>query len=108
MADLFDIDGYEYPAPIGCSQITHWKVKRAVRKSAPNKPQVPDSIPNGILQETLDILLPHLYKLFNACLRLGYCLTYFRESITVVLGSRKGWLEPIRYSGGAQIALQTP
>ena len=71
-ADLSDIDGYEYPPPITCPEITETEIKRAVRKAAPNKTPGTDDIPNGILHQTLDIILPTLLKLFNTCLRQGY------------------------------------
>jgi exonuclease III len=84
-ADLSDIDGYEYPTPITCPDITKTEIERVVHRAAPNKAPGTDDIPNTILHQTLDIILPSLYMLFNACLRQGYCPTYFRESITVVL-----------------------
>ena len=84
-ADLSDINGYEYPQPIECPEITMPEIKKAVRKAAPNKAPGTDNITNGILHQTLDILLPHLHKLFNACLQQGYCPKHFKEAITVVL-----------------------
>jgi hypothetical protein len=44
------------------------KIEKAVRRAAPNKALGTDNITNGILHQTLDILFPHLYKLFNAYL----------------------------------------
>lgn len=44
------------------------EIEKAVRTSALNKAPGADGITNGILYETIDILLPYLYKLFNACL----------------------------------------
>jgi hypothetical protein len=84
-ADLSDIGGYMYPPPIECPEITPTEIKRAVHKAAPNKAPGTDNIPNGILHQTIGILLPHLHRLFNACLQIGYCPGHFRESITVVL-----------------------
>ena len=84
-ADLLDISEFEYPQPIVCPEITETEIERAVRRAAPNKAPGTDGIPNGILHQTLDIILLALHKLFNACLRLGYCPAHFRESITVVL-----------------------
>jgi ribonuclease HI len=84
-ADLSDINGYEYPQPIECPEITMPEIEKAVRRAAPNKAPGTDNIPNGILHQTLDILLPHLHKLFNACLQQGYCPKHFKEAITVVL-----------------------
>jgi ribonuclease HI len=84
-ADLSDMDGYEYPPPIECPAITTVEIERAVRRASPNKTPGADGISNGILHQTLDILLPSLLKLFNACLEQGYCPAHFKDSITVVL-----------------------
>ncbi|OAQ57795.2 reverse transcriptase [Pochonia chlamydosporia 170] len=84
-ADLSDINGYQYPPPIECPDITLPEIEKAVRRAAPNKAPGADGITNGILHQTLDILLPSLHKLFNACLQLGYCPQHFKEAITVVL-----------------------
>ena len=84
-ADLSDIAGYEYPPPIECPDITIAETERAVRRAAPNKAPGVDGIPNAVLHKTLDIILPSLCKLFNACLQQGYCPKHFKEAITVVL-----------------------
>ena len=85
VADLSDIEGYEYPQPIECPEITRPEIEKAVRTSAPNKAPGADGITNGILHETIDVILPHLHKLFNACLQLGYCPRHFKETVTIVL-----------------------
>ncbi|EDN04471.1 predicted protein [Histoplasma mississippiense (nom. inval.)] len=84
-ADLSDIGGYEYPPPIECPDITVAEIEKAVRRASPNKAPGADGITNGILHQTLDILLPSLHKLFNACLEQGYCPTHFKDTITVAL-----------------------
>ena len=56
-----------------------------MRRAAPNNAPGADGIVNGILHQTLDILLPRLHRLFNACLQRGYCPQPFKEAITVVL-----------------------
>ena len=84
-ADLTDIHGYEYPPPIECPGITPSEIEKAVRRAAPNKAPGTDDITNGVLHQTLDILLPSLHKLFNACLQQGYCPAHFKETITVAL-----------------------
>jgi hypothetical protein len=84
-ADLSDIEGYAYPPPIECPDITTPEIEKAVRRSSPNKAPGTDGIINGILHQTLDILLPSLHTLFNACLQHGYCPTHFKDTITVVL-----------------------
>jgi ribonuclease HI len=84
-ADLSDIGDFEYPPAIECPDITDSEIDKAIRRAAPNKAPGSDSIPNNILHQTLDLVLPHLNAIFNACVRLGYCPTHFRKSITVVL-----------------------
>ena len=84
-ADLSDIEGYQCPASIECPDITKAEVEIAVRTAPPNKAPGADGITNDILQQTLDILLPSLHKLFSACLQLGYCPRHFKETVTVVL-----------------------
>lgn len=92
-ADLSDINNYQYPPPLDCPEITLSEIERAVRRTAPNKAPGIDGITSGILRQTLDIILPSLHKLFNACLQLGYCPQHFKDAITVVLrkqGKEKG------------------
>jgi hypothetical protein len=84
-ADLSDMDDYEYPPPIECPIITTAEIERAVRRASPNKAPGADGISNGILHQMLEILLPSLLKLFNACLEQGYCPAHFKDTITVVL-----------------------
>lgn len=84
-ADLSDINNYKYPPAIKGPDITMLEIKKAIRKAAPNKAPGANGITNGILHKTLDILLPHLHRLFNAYFRLGYCPKHFKEAVTVVL-----------------------
>lgn len=84
-ADLTDIVGYHYPAAFECPAISLNEIRRAVKSTAQNKAPGADGINNGMLHETLEIILPHLHKLFNACLDHGYCPEHFKETITVVL-----------------------
>jgi ribonuclease HI len=84
-ADLSDINGFAYPEPIECPEITTSEIEKAIRRAAPNKTPGTDDIPNGILHQTLDLILPNLCGLFNACLQQGYCPVHFRQSVTVVL-----------------------
>jgi ribonuclease HI len=84
-ADLSDIEGYQYPPAIECPDITGPEIEKVIRGASPNKAPGGDGVTNGILQQVLDIILPRLQILFNACLRLGYCPAHFRDAITVVL-----------------------
>lgn len=94
-ADLSDIDGYQYPSPIECPNMTMNEIEKAVKSAAPHKAPGADGITNGILQLVLDILLPSLYRLFNACLEQGYCPAHFQDSVTVAL--RKPGKEDYRH-----------
>ncbi|KAM0664346.1 hypothetical protein ACQRIU_006929 [Beauveria bassiana] len=84
-ADVSDIEGYQYPIPIECPAITISEIEKAVKSAAPNKAPGVDGITNCVLHETLDILMPCLHKLFNACLEQGYCPAHFKETVTVAL-----------------------
>ena len=84
-ADLRNTVGCEYPEAIVCPEITLAEIERAIRTASPNKAAGTDGITNNIIQSAMEILLPHLHRLFNACLRLGYHPQHFKESITVVL-----------------------
>ena len=84
-ADLRNTIGCEYPEAIMCPEITPAEIERAIRMASPNKAAGTDEITNNIIQTTMEIILPYLHKLFNACLRLGYHPRHFKESITVVL-----------------------
>jgi len=84
-ADLSDLEGYEYPPPIECPDVAVSEIENAIRRASPNKAPGTDGITNRVLHQTLDILLPSLHRLFNACLRQSYCPAHFREAVTVVL-----------------------
>lgn len=78
-------EGYDYPPPIEGPDITIPEIERAIRRASPNKAPGADGITNGILHQTLDILLPSLCTLFNASLQQGYCPKHFKDTVTVVL-----------------------
>ncbi|EGD95580.1 hypothetical protein TESG_08395 [Trichophyton tonsurans CBS 112818] len=103
-ADLSDIEGYEYPLSIEYPDITTAEVERAVRRTSPNKALGADGITDGILHQTLNILLLYLCKLFNTCLEQGYCPRHFKNSITVVLRKPSKALEAIVANRLAYIA----
>ena len=84
-ANLSDTERYQYPPPIECPDITIPEIENAVRRASPNKAPGADGITNGVLHQTLDILLPSLHRLFNACLQQGYCPRHFKDTVTVVL-----------------------
>lgn len=98
-ADLADIERFVYPTAIECPDITTTGIEKAIRKASPNKIPGADNITNRVLQQTMSVTLPVLHKLFNACLRIGYCPKHFKESITVALRKpdKKDYTQPKSY-----------
>ncbi len=85
-ADLADIDETTvYPQPHAMGSITYAEIRKAISQAPPKKAPGGDSIPNIVLKSTIEILLPHLQRIFNACLTKGYCPEHFRNSVTIVL-----------------------
>jgi hypothetical protein len=52
-ADLSDIEGYTYPPPIECPDLTIPEIGKAVRRTSPNKAPGTDGIINGIRPKAL-------------------------------------------------------
>ena len=85
-ADLTDInETIAYPNAFVMEPITRNKIKKAIQQAPPRKAPGGDEIPNLILKETIDIVLPHLHRIFNEGLTNGYCPDHFRTSVTIVL-----------------------
>lgn len=82
--NLTDTENYEYPPSITLPCITTREIREAIMKAPAKKTPGTDRIPNSILHEVLNQILPHLEQLFNACL-IGYYPKHFRTSITAVL-----------------------
>lgn len=61
------------------------EIRQSILIAISDKAPGEDGIPNRILKSIIDLILPYLYVIFNACLSTGYCPTHFRSSITVVL-----------------------
>lgn len=99
-ADLSDIGHCEYPPPIECPNITSAEIEKAIRQASPNKAPGLDGITNNILHKTLDVLIPSLHTLFNACLQFGYCPKHFKETVTVAL--RKPGKDDLHTAEGIQ------
>ncbi|RFU33141.1 hypothetical protein B7463_g3176, partial [Scytalidium lignicola] len=74
-----------FPKPPEWPKITEWEVTEALRYVPPDKAPGEDDIPNRVLKTVAEELAPTLTELFNASLRLGYCLEHFRKSVTVIL-----------------------
>ena len=66
-------------------KITIHKIQSTILGSISKKATGEDGILNLILKLLIDLLLPHLYRIFNNCLNAGFCPTHFWSSITVVI-----------------------
>jgi len=84
-ADLQDIRGTAYNDQIELPLITEREVHQAILETPPMKSTGPDGIINKILHLASQQITPHLTRVFNQSLLLGYCPSHFRESLTVVL-----------------------
>ena len=84
-ADLDDLQGFTYPAPLEMPPLTAREISREIRRLKPDKAPGPDAIPNRALKMAEPMLEPILPGVFNACIRLGYQPMHFKDSITVAL-----------------------
>ena len=85
IAELADIDNYQYPEPHTMPRVSIEKIRRAIQQAAPKKAPGPDRLPNLVLQQTLPLIEKCLHIIFNTYLDIGYCPQHFRRSTTVVL-----------------------
>jgi hypothetical protein len=83
--DLQDINGAEYQDQIPFPDITEKEVYHTITLTPPMKAAGPDGIINRVLHVVAAQIAPHLTKIFNGSLRLGYCPPHFRQSTTIVL-----------------------
>jgi YD repeat-containing protein len=83
--DLQDINEAEYQDQIPFPDITEKEVYQTITSTPLMKAAGPDGIINRALHVAAAQIAPHLTKIFNWCLRLGYCPTHFRHSTTIVL-----------------------
>lgn len=84
-AELDDVNDAVYPHAHTMGPITANEIRKAITQAPSNKAPGEDAIPNLILKEIVEFILPHLYRIFNACMTIGYCPEHFRTSVTVVL-----------------------
>lgn len=83
--DLSDIQNVQYEQGFDMGDITTHETRQAILTAILDKAPGEDGIPNRIVKSIIDLILPYLYIIFNACLSAGYCPTHFRSSITIVL-----------------------
>jgi hypothetical protein len=61
---------YRYPKPVPYKpKFTKEQIHRTIRKLSPYKTPGPDGIPNVVLKQCADVLLDHLYHIYNATLQ---------------------------------------
>jgi hypothetical protein len=61
------------------------QVSRVISKLSPYKTPGPDGIPNIVFKQCTDILIDHLYHIYNASLQNGYYFPSWLESLTAVI-----------------------
>jgi len=83
--DLRDVDEAVYRGQISLPDITEKEVLQAIASTPPLKAAGPDGIINRVLHIAASQVAPHLKRIFNWSLRLGYCPAHFRRSTTIVL-----------------------
>jgi hypothetical protein len=75
-----------YPEPLpNPRRITKKQILAQIQRLSPYKASGPDGIPNVVIQKCADLILDHLYHIFQGMLERGYYYKPWRESITVVL-----------------------
>lgn len=76
---------YEYPTPIqGFKTINRLQIRRAIEHLQPFKAPGPDGIPNVVLKKTIEIIIEHLYRIFNAVITHKYYYQVWRDLSTIV------------------------
>lgn len=89
-ADLEDIQGFQYDAPLVTNmEVTEKEVHEAINRPKPDKAPGIDGIPNRFLRMVVGKLLPSFTHLFQACLRVGYHLIEFKKANTIILKKPK-------------------
>ena len=79
------INNIKYSQSHIIEHITINEIRKVISQASPKKAPEGDAIPNLILKETLKLLLPHLHRIFNACMTNEYYSDHFRTSVTVIL-----------------------
>ena len=66
-------EDYDYPPPLPFhAGFTREHIRRKVAAIPPHKASGPDQIPNVVYKESIDILIEHLFHIFNAALLKGF------------------------------------
>ena len=85
-ADLNNINKtIVYPDAHTMEPITSNEIKKAIQQAPSRKAPGGDKIPNLVLKEIINIILPHLHRVFNEYLINSYYPDHFRNSVIIVL-----------------------
>lgn len=84
-ADLQDIDEAAQHNQVTFPDITEREVRQAIAATPPIKAPGPDGIINKVLHTIAHQITPHLTRVFNQSLRIGYCPLHLRQSTTAVI-----------------------
>ena len=77
---------YRYPKPVAYkAEITKEQIFRVIGKLSPYKTPGPDGIPNIVFKQCSEILVDHLYYIYNASLQDGLYFPSWLESLTAVI-----------------------
>lgn len=81
-----DLTAYVYKDPYETpEEISTHEICGAIYELSSGRAPGLDNIPSEILKATTDIIMSHVYLVFNACFKIGYCPHHFKKSVTVVL-----------------------
>jgi hypothetical protein len=80
---MSDTEGRSYTQDLVTGEITLHEIARVIASTISRKAPGGDEITNGILKQISTITVPHLHRIFNACLEEGYCLEHFRDAVTI-------------------------
>ena len=77
---------YDYPVPLPLGgHISENQIKRHIAKLSPHKAMGTNEVPNIVLKECADLVLPYLLQVFWAVFKLNVYHAQWREIITCVL-----------------------
>jgi hypothetical protein len=77
---------FRYHKPVAYkAKFTREQIARVVSKLSPYKTPGPDGIPNIVFKQCIDIIIDHLYHIYNSSLRNGHYFPSWLESLTAVI-----------------------
>lgn len=80
-----DLTDYAYKNSYKTSQeISTYEICETIYELSSRRATGLDNIPSKVLKATIDIVMLHVYFVFNAYFKNGYCPYHFKKSVTVV------------------------